>query len=234
MAADEGRSRSFPMLSARPWFQIRARFARSLPAQVTPQYVETILGISPKSAGNVTPALRTLGLIDADGRPTPLANEWRTDEGYASACEKILTDVYPPALRDAVPPDDPDKVAAERWFVRERGVGESAASKMASLYVLIAKRDLSGAERQRRPRGESAERTRQRNGGSQQRSRVPQTDRREQQQQQQQQPPPEDKRKSVSPSLHIDVQVHIPSDATPEQIDAIFASMAKHLYPQTS
>jgi hypothetical protein len=34
----------------------------------------------------------------------------------------------------------------------------------------------------------------------------------------------------LGPTIHIDVQVHIPSDANPEQIDAIFASMAKHLY----
>ena len=35
---------------------------------------------------------------------------------------------------------------------------------------------------------------------------------------------------TVGPSLHIDVQVHIDSSATPEQIDQIFASMSKHLY----
>lgn len=32
------------------------------------------------------------------------------------------------------------------------------------------------------------------------------------------------------PSLHIDVQIHIDANATPEQIDQIFASMSKHLY----
>lgn len=35
---------------------------------------------------------------------------------------------------------------------------------------------------------------------------------------------------SAGPSLHIDMQVHISADSTPEQIDQIFASMAKHLY----
>ncbi|MCX6345268.1 MAG: hypothetical protein NT018_09385 [Armatimonadetes bacterium] len=35
---------------------------------------------------------------------------------------------------------------------------------------------------------------------------------------------------SPDPSLHIDVQIHIDANATPEQIDQIFASMAKHLY----
>lgn len=33
-----------------------------------------------------------------------------------------------------------------------------------------------------------------------------------------------------SPSVHVDVQIHIPATATNEQIDQIFASMAKHLY----
>lgn len=32
------------------------------------------------------------------------------------------------------------------------------------------------------------------------------------------------------PGLHIDVQIHIAPEASPEQIDQIFASMAKHLY----
>lgn len=33
-----------------------------------------------------------------------------------------------------------------------------------------------------------------------------------------------------SPSVHIDIQVHISPESSPEQIDQIFASMAKHLY----
>ncbi len=37
---------------------------------------------------------------------------------------------------------------------------------------------------------------------------------------------------SGSPSLHIDIQVHISPDSSPEQIDKIFESMAKHLYKQ--
>jgi hypothetical protein len=35
---------------------------------------------------------------------------------------------------------------------------------------------------------------------------------------------------SFSPKLHIDIQVHISPDATPQQIDQIFESMAKHIY----
>jgi hypothetical protein len=32
------------------------------------------------------------------------------------------------------------------------------------------------------------------------------------------------------PTLHIDIQVHISPEASPDQIDQVFASMAKHLY----
>lgn len=34
----------------------------------------------------------------------------------------------------------------------------------------------------------------------------------------------------TAPSVHIDIQVHISPESTPEQIDQIFKSMAKHLY----
>jgi hypothetical protein len=37
-----------------------------------------------------------------------------------------------------------------------------------------------------------------------------------------------------SPSLHIDLQIHISSDASFEQIDKIFESIAKHLYQHSN
>ena len=44
---------------------------------------------------------------------------------------------------------------------------------------------------------------------------------------------PEGKRQpgsQAAPSVHIDIQVHIAPESSPEQIDQIFKSMAKHLY----
>jgi hypothetical protein len=35
------------------------------------------------------------------------------------------------------------------------------------------------------------------------------------------------------PSVHIDIQIHILAEASVEQIDQIFSSMAKHLYGRT-
>ena len=42
------------------------------------------------------------------------------------------------------------------------------------------------------------------------------------------QPPASSSR--LAPTVHVDVQIHIPAAATAEQIDQIFGSMAKHLY----
>jgi len=36
-------------------------------------------------------------------------------------------------------------------------------------------------------------------------------------------------RRGFSPKLHVDIQIHISPDSSPEQIDKIFESMAKHL-----
>ncbi|MDI6694042.1 MAG: DUF5343 domain-containing protein [Anaerolineales bacterium] len=47
-------------------------------------------------------------------------------------------------------------------------------------------------------------------------------------------PPQQDERAQESlpfvPTLHIDIQIHISPDATPQQIEQIFESMAKHIY----
>lgn len=37
-------------------------------------------------------------------------------------------------------------------------------------------------------------------------------------------------RSALGPTLHIDIQIHISPEASADQIDQVFASMAKHLY----
>jgi hypothetical protein len=36
----------------------------------------------------------------------------------------------------------------------------------------------------------------------------------------------------AGPNVHLDIQIHIPADASAEQIYQIFESMARHLYKQ--
>ena len=104
------------------------------------------------------------------------------------------------------------------------GCGEQAARKMAALYSLLTKADPSGGEkptapkpRRTKPSGSKAEATK---------PFVPEK----------QEPvnelhvPPHGVRNLEMPEMRLNLEIRIDASVTPEQIDQIFASMAKHLY----
>jgi len=217
---------SYPSIPAKNWWAVRRRFQQSVPSRVDSGYFQSVLDVQEGHAANLVPSFRAVGLIDDSGKPTPLANDWRSDEDYAKACEKMLTEIYPTSLTDAVPPSEKDKDAAKRWFARELRVGEAAAKKMAAFYVLLSEADpnVESAKAQTATTTRATTERATRKG-------VAHTPRTRERQQREPEPPPRvDAPRSPDPSLHIDIQVHIPSDASPEQIESIFASMAKHLY----
>jgi hypothetical protein len=96
-----GEKRAYPIIAANVWWKVRAQFSKTLPGVVSPNYLATILGSSEKTAKNILPALRTLGLIDDDGKPKERANRFRFDEDYPAVCKEILEEVYPDELRHA-------------------------------------------------------------------------------------------------------------------------------------
>jgi hypothetical protein len=215
----------FPNIPARNWWEIRARFQRSLPRKVDADYLQSILGLgSPGAAANVVASLRAVGLIDDGGSPTELAKDWRADEQYGAVCAAIRENLYPDALLTAFPPPDPDLAGVRSWFARNAEVGEAAARKMAAFYGLLAEANPSPAEN---PRARAVQAPKAR-PPAKQASRVAATAKPVVRQSPS---APETATPSeASPALHIDIQVHIPSTATPEQVDAIFSSMARHLY----
>lgn len=101
-------------------------------------------------------------------------------------------------------------------------IGQSAASKIANTFILIRTAKV------KEPTAKKA--TAPKNGAPKKKARetmtVPETP-----SIQPQIAPAQDRPAGVvSPSVHIDIQVHISPDASAEQIDKIFESMAKHLY----
>jgi hypothetical protein len=222
--------RTYPMIPTKVWWELRRRFQRAMPGLVTKSYLQTVLSIQEGHAKNLIPQLKAASLIDDDGKPTVLANEWRTDEGYADACRRIVDTTYPAELKDAVPVTEPDRAAAQRWFMRETSVGQGAALRMASFYVLLAEANPKGEQAVKETQTQQAMTRRQGPAKAPARVRVKEqlTERETSNGQQSRQV----EQVQLGPTIHIDVQVHIPSDANPDQIDAIFASMAKHLYPR--
>ena len=227
MAMDTTRQRrTYPNLPETNWWTLRRRFQQTMPREVDASYLATVLHISEAAAGNLVPPLRTIGLIDDEGHPTDLALAWRDDEQYRHATTQMLESVYPQGLRDAAPPPHPDRGAVVGWFSRTTGAGQAATERMARLYLLLAAGDpLAGTqtpgERPTRPAQSAAQpRTRQRQASTPTPATTTVST-----------PPGQPSaRAAAQPSVHIDIQVHIDPAATAEQIDQIFASMARHLY----
>jgi hypothetical protein len=61
--------KSFPMLPIAHWWSLRRKFKQSLPGVVTGSYLATVLNMAENSANaNVLPYLKTLGIIDDEGK----------------------------------------------------------------------------------------------------------------------------------------------------------------------
>lgn len=222
------RKSTFPMLPVAHWWALRRRFKQSIPGVVTDGYIATVLNMEARSArANVLPFLRVLGIIDEEGKPQERAKLWRDDDRYQDVCKSILQEVYPKELLDAVPDPRSDRSSAERWFAASTGAGQAAVNRMTALYTVLAEADASkGGENGGKARAEKARSGRRRD------SRVAKP--------QPSKSPLEGRRQEGGggshpgtpqvPGVSINLEIHISSDASPDQIDQIFASMGKHIY----
>jgi len=223
---------SFPVFSEKNWWALRKQFRLSVPKDVSSTYLKSLFGLTSNEAATTNLLnLRNLGLLDDENRPTPLANEWRIDESYKSSCEKLLTSVYPNELLELFPDASADRNRLKNWFMTKCEVGDNAAGQMAALFLILRAGDVKEPQSQT---GTSAKPTKPKRSTSskltnpvsqaqsEQKSVVNNTESR---------PKTFDISTTYNrPNLHIDLQIHISPESTPEQIEAIFASMSKHLY----
>jgi hypothetical protein len=226
--ADDGK-KSYPMMATVHWWSLRKKFRASIPREATPNYLASSLGMSENSARtNILPSLRVTGIIDKDGKPTDLAVRWRDDAQYSSVCKEIRDAVYPQELNDLAPDPSVSRTAVQNWFANHTGAGESGAQKMASFFLMLLDADPTkqidtttpytpkASAKVNRITPRSSPRVKLESGASDSGKRsVSEVT------------PPE--RPRGQPDLHINVQIHIAADTSAEQIDQIFASMAKHL-----
>ena len=217
---------TYPCVTAKSWWALRKKFNQSIPSRVTSSYLVSVLGGSEASVkANVLRGLKAVGLIDEDGHTTEKAKLWRDDAGYSEFCRGVLEEVYPANLRNALPGPEINKEVAKNWFMTTTGCGKAAASKMASMYALLANGTPSTADEGAVIKSKKTTRARSKgqltpSGGPPQ----PQSERR-------QQDPPQPLGPGFElPEVRLNVEIRIDASVTPEQIDLIFASMAKHLY----
>jgi hypothetical protein len=216
-----------------------------MPIEVTPVYISSTMQMQENSANtNVIRPLRRIGFVDEKGRLTNRGKAWREDSDYAEVCSELIAEVYPQGLLDVSPPDSFDEAAAKAWFSKVTGAGEVAVRKYVSFYRLVCQKD---------PNGGAASPVRQGTSDASNKAQARKSTAAKRPTESRIRPNPtteihssSDKARESStnavgstftdetfnprPTIHIDIQIHISPESSAEQIDAIFAGMAKHLY----
>jgi len=216
--------KSYPMLSQKSWWLLRIKFKQTIPRKVNSLYLKTVLGMEEVSATkNVLPYLKDIGLIDEEGNTQDFANKWRNDSEYPTSCEELKKKIYPTDLLDAIPDPSSQKKQTEEWFKSRCGVGEAAAKKMTLFYMMLCKAKVEDEERFSKP-SEKPKETKPIKPKDMKGKETVVKDKAEK---------GESRDEGIPiiqlPAIHLNVQIHLTSDASTNQIDQLFASMAKHL-----
>ncbi|WP_439662592.1 hypothetical protein ACSHWB_14745 [Lentzea sp. HUAS TT2] len=230
---------AYPKIPSKAWRLLRSKATLAPSTKFTPSIVAAMLEMaSPKSASdNIVGPLRRMGLVTDDGGLTPRGGKWRVDASYSEACQEILDEFYPGELTALVDENGaPDKSQVLTWF-QHQGFGGSNATQMCATYLMIASKkipeppnsDSKSKATTKKPApkkstpgsvSNSADHA-ESSAGKDSDARI---DNPAQNHNSHHAAP------NNGPNVHLDIQIHIPADASPEQIDSIFASMAKHLY----
>jgi hypothetical protein len=215
--------RSFPTIPEANWWKLRELFKQRLPAAVTPSYLATALSMTEKSAqANIIGPFKKIGIIDDQGKPTDLANDWRSDDKYSGVCKKLFEKFYPQEVRDLFHEKNPDVSKINSWFMSYCKCGENAAKKYTQVFILLRKAELkrNTDPTTQPPKGKSSPKkiTAKRPSASETSDQKSDSAVSEGSTQQE-----------YHPEIHVNFQIHISPDTPADQIDKIFESMSKHL-----
>lgn len=176
----------------------------NVPEKVTKSWLKTV-GFTSSNDYSLVSVLRLVGLIEPDGKPTNYWQEFRGPRGkqvLADGIRKGYSVLY------SVYPDAHNKSDSDLESIISQSTksGHRVIALIASTFKkLVAEADFSNSVEDDLS-GEAI-------------SPLNSADK-----------SPVVKGENTQPPLHIDLQIHISADSTTEQIDAIFSSMAKHLY----
>ncbi len=216
-------TKTFPNIPVSNWIKVREQFKKTIPGTITGNYLASILGMSEVSAkSNIMPSLKQAGLIDDSGKTNQdLAKKFRDDGQYKEFCNGLLKKLYPTELLDAFPDKDSDIKKIKAWFMNHSGVGEVGAGRLAAFYVELVsgevKQEKKSDSKQTAPRPKIVKESKGKSPAP------PQTKHTEEQVQTQ-------NSSKSNPDIHINIQIHISSDASPDQIKSIFENMSKYVY----
>ncbi len=217
---------SYPCISEKAWWTLRNQFKKTIPAEITDVFIQTLLGMQSKSSArnNILVPLRQINFIDGEGKPTDLLYDFRLDDKYNGVCSKILKDVYPSELLDLFPDQEVDKIKVANYFMSKTKAGSAQTRKLAAFFTLLKSGKIGETGTQNKKSKKASPKKQESNGS------ITQHNQATSQENAGELTSPTIEKNKKNMSIHIDLQIHISPDADAEQIDHIFESMSKYLY----
>jgi hypothetical protein len=120
-----------------------------------------------------------------------------------------------------VPNPKQDREEARRWFANHTGGGTSLVTRMVGMYSVLCDADPSAEPESTARKSTSDNKSQKKKTAVKPSTTSPKTTNGQ---------PESAKQKFNAPDVNINLQIHISSDVTPDQIDKIFESMARHIY----
>lgn len=157
----------------------------------------------------VIPLLKSLGFLAPDGSPTTRYHDYRNNAQSASVMAEALREAYGDLFNIKANPTQSDRTLIEGKFKSSHNATPNTAKMMAStFYSLLGLADLSSSTNQ---------------------SSSPLENTRAQPADPQPVQLSEHQHKSTRPSLHYNIQIHLPATKDIEVFNAIFKSLKEHL-----
>lgn len=176
-----------------------------IPERATYAWLES-LGYKSSNDRSILRVLRFIGFIDEKGTPT---DSWRLYRGakYRQVLGKAVYTAYEDLFSTYPKACEMSDADLESFFATKTSGGKQVISRLVRTFkVLCSLADLSEIEPEEHS---SMTATADPLKAHKETTGV---------------------LRAFTPSIHIDIQVHISPEASPEQIDKIFESMAKHIF----
>lgn len=178
------------------------------PEKFTRQHLKD-LGFSSSNFHAVIPLLKTLGFLSADGTPTQRYHDYRDHSQSRAILGQSLREAYADLFTIKSNPTSADRSLIEGKFKSAHNTGERSAQLMASTFFsLLALADVNASPVKTQTLEVKSEVA------------VEQSPTQA----------PESARASLQkPTLHYNIQIHLPATKDVEVFNAIFKSLREHL-----
>jgi hypothetical protein len=201
---------ALPKAYVQVYGQLGEVFARiadgQAPETFTTQYLKD-LGFTSSNYRAVIPLLKSLGFLSEDGTPTPRYHDYRNTARSRRVMGEALREAYGDVFTIKANPTDADRPLIEGKFRSAHNASTNVAKLMANtFYALLELADLSTSHNDTKKEEKHPEPPVQ--------FKIPS------------EPPSELHRR---PTLHYNIQIHLPATKDIEVFNAIFKALKEHL-----